>query len=53
MDRHRDLAGAEVRPEVPADLANRLDDLLADLLGHLGELLVIETLQIVGAVDVV
>ena len=53
VQRHRQLAGAEVRAEVPADLADRVDDQLADLLGHLLELIVVETLEVVGAVDLV
>jgi hypothetical protein len=53
VDRHRDLAGAEVGAEVAADLADRVDDQLADLLRHLGELLVVEALQVRRAVDVV
>jgi hypothetical protein len=38
---------------VAADLADRVDDQLADLLRHLGELLVAEALQVRRAVDVV
>jgi hypothetical protein len=36
---HRELRGPEVRAEVPADLAHRVDDVLADLLRDLLELL--------------
>ncbi len=32
VQRHRQLARAEVGPEVPADLADRVDDVLAHLL---------------------
>ena len=39
VQRHRQLAGAEVGAEVPADLADRVDDVLAHLLGELRELL--------------
>ncbi len=53
VQRHRQLAGAEVGAEVPADLADGVDDQLADLLGHLLELIVVETLEVVGAVDLV
>ena len=38
VQRDRQLAGPEVRAEVPADLADRVDDVLADLLGELREL---------------
>ena len=51
MQRHRQLAGAEVRAEVPADLADRVDDVLAHLLGQLGELLVAEAVQVLRPVD--
>ena len=39
VQRHRQLARAEVRAEVPADLADRVDDVLAHLLRELRELL--------------
>ena len=53
VHRHGDLAGAEVGAEVAADLADRVDDQLADLLGHLLELVVVERLEVGGAVDLV
>ena len=53
VDGHRDLARAEVGAEVAADLADRVDDQLAHLLGDLGELRVVEPLEVRGAVDVV
>ena len=48
---HRDLTGAEVGAEMPPDLADRVDDQLAHLLGHLGELVVVEALEVLGTVD--
>ena len=39
MQRHGELAGAEIGAEVAAYLANRLDDVLAGLICDLGELL--------------
>ena len=53
VQRHRDLAGAEVGAEVAADLADRVDDQLAHLLGDLLELVVVEALEVGGTVDVV
>ena len=47
----RQLAGAEVGPEVAADLADRVDDQLAHLLCDLLELLVRELLQVGRGVD--
>ena len=49
----RDLAGAEVRAEVPADLAHRVDEELAHLLCDLDELVVREGVQVLRAVDAV
>jgi hypothetical protein len=46
-----DLAGAEVGPEMSADLADRLDDQLAHLLRDLLQLVIAETLEVAGAVD--
>ena len=37
--------------EMTADLADRIDDVLADLLGELGELSVVQRVQVGGAVD--
>ncbi len=47
----RQLAGAEVGAEVAADLPDRVDDVGAHLLRHLLQLLVVELVQIGGAVD--
>ena len=53
VQRDRDLAGAEVRAEVAADLADRVDQQLADLLGDLDELVLGEGVQVLRAVDAV
>ena len=53
VQRDGDLAGAEVRAEVPADLAHGVDQQLADLLGDLLELVVGEPVEVGGAVDAV
>ena len=53
VQRDRQLAGAEVGAEVPADLADRVDDVLAHLLGDLHELVVGEVVEVLGAVDAV
>ena len=46
-----ELAGAEVGAEVAADLADRVDDVGAHLLRDLLQLLVVEAVQVLGAVD--
>ena len=46
MQRDGQLAGAEVGAEVPADLPDRVDDVLAHLLGELRELLLGERVQV-------
>ncbi len=51
VQRHGDLARAEVGAEVAADLAHRVDDVLAHLLGERLELLVAEPMEVGGAVD--
>jgi len=51
VQRHGELARAEVRPEVAADLADRVDDVRADLLGDLDELVLVEGVQVLWAVD--
>ncbi len=51
VQRDRQLARAEVGAEVPADLADRVDDVLAHLLRELRELLLGELVQVLGAVD--
>ena len=53
VQRDRQLAGAEVRAEVAADLADRVDDVLAHLLRELLELVLVELLEVVRAVDAV
>ena len=53
VQRHGELARPEVRAEVPADLADRVDDQLAHLLRQLLELLVRETVQVGRPVDLV
>ena len=47
------LAGPEVGAEVPADLADRLDDQPAYLLGDLHQLVIRQALEVGGAVDAV
>jgi hypothetical protein len=51
VQRHRDLAGAQVGAEVPADLTDRVDDQLADLLRDPLEVLLGQALQVGGSVD--
>ena len=46
-----ELAGAEVGAEVAADLTDRVDDVGAHLLRDLLQLLVVELVQVGGAVD--
>ena len=53
MQRDGQLAGAEVRAEVAADLADGVDDVLAHLLGDLDELVVGEVVEVLRAVDAV
>jgi len=50
MKRYRELARPEVRAEVPADLADCVDDVLAHLLRELGELLLGQAVQVLGIV---
>ena len=47
----RELTGAEVGAEVTADLANRVDDVGAHLLGDLLQLLVVELVEVAGPLD--
>ncbi len=49
MQRDGQLAGAEVGAEVPADLADGVDDVLAHLLGELVQLLLGERVQVLRA----
>jgi hypothetical protein len=53
MQRHRDLAGAEVRPEVAAYLPHRVDQQLAHLLRDLLQLVLGQPVEILRAVDAV
>ena len=53
VDGDRDLAGAEVGAEVPADLADRVDQQLAHLLGDLLQLVLAEAVEVLGLVDAV
>ena len=53
VDRHRQLAGAEVGAEVPADLPHRVDQQLADLLRDLLQLVLGQAVQVLRAVDAV
>ena len=46
-----DLARAEVGPEVAADLADRVDDVFADLLRDDLQFLIGEVVEILGLVD--
>ena len=52
VQRHGELAGAEVGAEVPADLADRVDDQLPYLLRDLLQLIVVQALEIGRLVDV-
>ena len=47
----RELAGSEVGAEMAADLTDRLDDVLAHLLGDPHQLVVAQPVQILRAVD--
>ena len=51
VQRHRDLAGAQVGAEVAADLPDGVDDVLADLLGHLLQLLVGQAVEVLWLFD--
>jgi hypothetical protein len=51
VDRDRELDHAEVRPEVPARPDRRLDQQVADLGGEAGELILAQSLQVLGAFD--
>ena len=53
VDSDRDLAGAEVGAEVPADLADGVDQQVPHLLRDLLELVLGEAVQVLGAVDAV
>ena len=52
VDRDRQLAGAKVRAEVAADLADRVDDQLAHLLRDLLEVRVGQVVEVLRTVDV-
>ena len=53
VQRHSQLAGAEVGAKMAADLADRVDDVGAHLLRHLLQLSVVEAVQVGRAVDAV
>jgi hypothetical protein len=53
VDGDRDLAGAQVGAEVPADLAHGVDQQLAHLLGDLLQLVLGERVQILRPVDAI
>ncbi len=51
VERDGELAGAEVGAEMAADLADRVDDVFAHLLRDLGQLLLVEIVQVGGTID--
>ena len=51
VQRHGDLARTQVGSEVAADLTDRVDDVLADLLGQELELVVAQRMQVLRFVD--
>ena len=51
VQRHRDLAGAEVGAEVAADLPHRVDDVLTDLLGERLKLFIGQRMEVPGGAD--
>ncbi len=51
MQRHRDLAGAEVGPEVPPDFSHGVDDVLSHLLGYLLKLVIGQAVEVLGLID--
>ena len=51
VKRHGNLASPQVGAEVPPDLPHRVDDVLAHLLRYGLELLVAETVEVLGLVD--
>jgi hypothetical protein len=53
VDRDGDLAGAEVRAEVAPDLPHRVDEQLPDLLRDLLQLVLVEAVEVLRAVDAV
>ena len=52
VQRHGQLARAEIGAEMAPDLPDGVDDVLAHLLRELRELLLGETAQVLGTVDV-
>jgi hypothetical protein len=50
MEGHRNLARPQVGPEVTSDLPHGVDDVLAQLLRHLLELVVVEQVQVLRLV---
>ena len=53
VGRDGELARAEVRTEMAADLPDRVDDQLADILGHALQLGVAEVVQILRDADAI
>ena len=51
VQRHRDLARAEVGAEMPADLPHGVDDVLSNLLGDLLQLLVGQAVEVLWLFD--
>jgi hypothetical protein len=51
VDRDRELDHAQVRPEVAAGPDRRLDQQVTDLRREAGELLLVQSLQVLGAID--
>src|SRR5262249_8621712 len=51
VQRDRELARPEVGAEVPADLADRVDDVRPGLRGDLDELVLVEVVEVLRAVD--
>jgi len=51
VDRDGELDHAQVRPEVAAGPDGRLDQQVTDLGGQAGELILAESLQVLGAID--
>ena len=52
VERHRQLAHAEVGSEVTADLSDGVDHVLADLLRELLQLIVVELVEVLRFIDV-
>ena len=53
MQRHGDLAGTQIGPEMASDLPHGVDQQLAHLLGQRLELLVTQLMKVLRLVDAV